>query len=58
MLYILLTTDTNKQVRHQQIALLHVSATVCTHLQGVSILKDVYSDVMQIVNCKILPLSC
>ena len=37
-------------------ALLHVLATVHNHLQGVSILKDVYSVIIQlvtIVNCKI-----
>ena len=52
ILYIFRTADWNKQVHHKQTALLHASATVHTNLQGVSTLKDVYSDIMQIVNCK------
>jgi hypothetical protein len=52
ILYIFRTADWNKQVHHKQTALLHASATVHTHLQGLSALKDVYSDIMQVVNCK------
>ena len=46
MLYNLHATDTHKQFRHQQTALifeynalLHVSTTACSHHQGVSALK-------------------
>jgi hypothetical protein len=49
--------DTNKQVNHQQIALvfkykalLHVSATVHSHLHGVSVLKNIYSVIVQLAS--------
>ena len=31
---------------------LHVSATVQCHLQGVLMLKDIYSVILQLANCK------
>lgn len=50
MLYIFHAIDTQKQVHHQQVALvfkykalLHVSATVCSHLKGIPVLKKIYT---------------
>jgi hypothetical protein len=47
----------NKPVHNQQIALvfkykalLNFMATVCSHLQGVSVLKDIHSIIVQLVN--------
>jgi hypothetical protein len=54
MSYTFLATDTNKQIHHKQIALvlkirkalLHVSATVRGHIQGVSVFNDTYSTII------------
>lgn len=50
MLYTFRATGTHKQVYHQQVAplfkykaLLHVPATVRSHLQGTSVFKDIYT---------------
>jgi hypothetical protein len=41
-----------KQVYNQQIAHIENTAIVFRHLQGVSILKDVYSVVIQLCQCR------
>jgi hypothetical protein len=59
--YIFRAIDTHKQVHHQQIALIlehktlvHILATVHSCLQGVSVFKDIYSIIVQLVNNSIL----